>query len=166
MDIVALAQNGIDDAVATLGTATNSTHLTRLFRMVSEVIYCFDGDNAGRTAAWRGLQTALPVLEDGRQVRFLFLPEGEDPDTLVRKIGKDRFNDLIDHATPLADFFFRQGLNVSIGAIGSRRVWIILIVTVVSHRRILAISSTSSILNTGTMLLLCMVAMPISLVPV
>lgn len=114
MDIVALAQSGIDYAVATLGTATNSTHLTRLFRMVSEVIYCFDGDNAGRTAAWRGLQTALPVLEDGRQVRFLFLPEGEDPDTLVRKIGKDRFNDLIDHARPLADFFFdhlREGLD-------------------------------------------------------
>ncbi|MDO9317418.1 MAG: DNA primase [Gammaproteobacteria bacterium] len=114
MDVVALAQHGIDYAVATLGTATNATHLTRLFRLVSEVVYCFDGDNAGRTAAWRGLQTALPVLEDGRQVRFLFLPDGEDPDTLVRKIGKDRFNNLIDHATPLADFFFdhlREGLD-------------------------------------------------------
>ncbi|MDO8270542.1 MAG: DNA primase [Gammaproteobacteria bacterium] len=114
MDVVALAQHGIDYAVATLGTATNTTHLTRLFRLVSEVVYCFDGDNAGRTAAWRGLQTALPVLEDGRQVRFLFLPDGEDPDTLVRKIGKDRFNNLIDHATPLADFFFdhlREGLD-------------------------------------------------------
>lgn len=114
MDVVALAQHGIDYAVATLGTATNTTHLTRLFRLVSEVVYCFDGDNAGRTAAWRGLQTALPILEDGRQVRFLFLPDGEDPDTLVRKIGKDRFNTLIDHATPLADFFFdhlREGLD-------------------------------------------------------
>lgn len=114
MDVVALAQHGIDYAVATLGTATNATHLTRLFRLVSEVVYCFDGDNAGRTAAWRGLQTALPILEDGRQVRFLFLPDGEDPDTLVRKIGKDRFNTLIDHATPLADFFFdhlREGLD-------------------------------------------------------
>ncbi len=114
MDVVALAQHGIDYAVATLGTATNATHLTRLFRLVSEVVYCFDGDNAGRTAAWRGLQTALPILEDGRQVRFLFLPDGEDPDTLVRKIGKDRFNALIDHATPLADFFFdhlREGLD-------------------------------------------------------
>lgn len=106
MDVVALAQSGIDYAVATLGTATNATHLTRLFKIVSEVIYCFDGDAAGRSAAWRGLQATLPVLQDGRQVRFLFLPEGEDPDTLVRKIGKDRFNQLIDRATPLADFFF------------------------------------------------------------
>lgn len=114
MDVVALAQNGIDCAVATLGTATNATHLTRLFKIVSEVIYCFDGDQAGRTAAWRGMQATLPVLEDGRQVRFLFLPEGEDPDTLVRKIGKDRFTALMDEATPLADFFFNhlcEGLN-------------------------------------------------------
>ncbi len=106
MDVVALAQHGIDYAVATLGTATNSTHLTRLFRIVPEVIYCFDGDNAGRTAAWRGLQATLPVLQDGRKVRFLFLPEGEDPDTLVRKIGKDTFSEKIDQATNLEDFFF------------------------------------------------------------
>jgi DNA primase len=115
MDVVALAQHGIDYAVATLGTATNVTHLNRLFRLVSEVIYCFDGDSAGRTAAWRGMQATLPVLEDGRQVRFLFLPEGEDPDTLVRKIGKDRFTGMIDAATPLADFFFdhlSEGLDV------------------------------------------------------
>lgn len=106
MDVVALAQHGINYGVATLGTATNATHLTRLFRLVSDVIYCFDGDQAGRTAAWRGLQATLPILEDGRQVRFLFLPEGEDPDTLVRKVGKDRFSEMIDKATPLADFFF------------------------------------------------------------
>jgi DNA primase len=108
MDVVALAQNGIDCAVATLGTATNATHLTRLFKIVSEVIYCFDGDPAGRTAAWRGMQATLPILEDGRQVRFLFLPDGEDPDTLVRKIGKDRFTQLMDDATPLAEFFFNH----------------------------------------------------------
>ncbi|MEY3668130.1 MAG: hypothetical protein RL572_1670 [Pseudomonadota bacterium] len=116
MDVVALAQHGIDYAVATLGTATNVTHLNRLFRLVSEVIYCFDGDAAGRTAAWRGMQATLPVLEDGRQVRFLFLPEGEDPDTLVRKIGKERFSSLIDGATPLADFFFdhlAEGLDLA-----------------------------------------------------
>ncbi len=106
MDVVALAQNGIDYGVATLGTATNATHLNRLFKVVSEVIYCFDGDDAGRTAAWRGMQATLPVLQDGRQVRFLFLPDGEDPDSLVRKIGKERFSTLIDNATPLADFFF------------------------------------------------------------
>lgn len=106
MDVVALAQNGIDYAVATLGTATNATHLNRLFKVVSEVIYCFDGDQAGRTAAWRGMQATLPILHDGRQVRFLFLPDGEDPDSLVRKIGKEQFHALIDGATPLADFFF------------------------------------------------------------
>ncbi len=106
MDVVALAQNGIDYGVATLGTATNATHLNRLFKVVSEVIYCFDGDDAGRTAAWRGMQATLPILQDGRQVRFLFLPDGEDPDSLVRKIGKEQFNTLIDGATPLADFFF------------------------------------------------------------
>jgi len=106
MDVVALAQHGIDYAVATLGTATNTTHLSRLFRVVPEVIYCFDGDAAGLTAAWRGLQATLPVMQDGRKVRFLFLPDGEDPDTLVRKIGKDRFSEKIDQATNLEDFFF------------------------------------------------------------
>jgi DNA primase len=106
MDVVALAQHGIDYAVATLGTATNTTHLSRLFRIVPEVIYCFDGDEAGRTAAWRGLQATLPVMQDGRKVRFLFLPDGEDPDTLVRKIGKDHFSEEIDKATNLEDFFF------------------------------------------------------------
>ncbi|MDT8429375.1 MAG: DNA primase [Pseudomonadales bacterium] len=108
MDVVALAQHGIHYAVATLGTATNSTHLTRLFRQVSEVIYCFDGDEAGRKAAWRGLEATLPIMQDGRVVRFLFLPEGEDPDTLVRKIGKERFSEKIDHATSLEDFFFNH----------------------------------------------------------
>ena len=116
MDVVALAQHGIDYAVATLGTATSAAHLSRLFRVVSDVIYCFDGDQAGRTAAWRGLQATLPILEDGRQVRFLFLPEGEDPDTLVRKRGKEHFSALVDQATPLAEFFFdhlSEGLDIN-----------------------------------------------------
>ena len=108
MDVVALAQHGITYAVATLGTATSATHLNRLFRIAPDVVYCFDGDAAGRTAAWRGLETTLPVLQDGRQVRFLFLPEGEDPDTLIRKIGHDRFSTLVDNATPLANFFFEH----------------------------------------------------------
>src|SRR5690606_23862115 len=115
MDVVALAQHGIDYAVATLGTATSATHLNRLFRLVPDVIYCFDGDQAGRTAAWRGLQATLPILQDARQVRFLFLPEGEDPDTLVRKRGKEHFTALVDNATPLAEFFFdhlSEGLDV------------------------------------------------------
>ena len=106
MDVIALAQMGIRNAVATLGTATSGTHLKRLFRMVPEVVFCFDGDKAGRTAAWRALESTLPQMEDGRQVRFLFLPEGEDPDTLVRKIGQEAFEKLVDEATPLEQFFF------------------------------------------------------------
>jgi len=91
MDVVALAQFGIDYAVATLGTATTSDHLERLFRYAPEVVFAFDGDRAGREAAWRALETALPALEAGRQVSFLFLPEGEDPDTMVRKEGAENF---------------------------------------------------------------------------
>ena len=106
MDVIALAQMDIRYAVATLGTATSGAHLTRLFRIVPEVVFCFDGDKAGRTAAWRALEATLPQMEDGRQVRFLFLPEGEDPDTLVRKVGQAAFETLIDNATPLEQFFF------------------------------------------------------------
>ena len=106
MDVIALAQMGIQNAVATLGTATSSTHLIRLYRMVPEIVFCFDGDQAGRNAAWRALEVLLPLMEDGRQARFLFLPEGEDPDTLVRKIGKDAFNQKLEQAAPLEKFFF------------------------------------------------------------
>lgn len=113
MDVIALAQMGIRNAVATLGTATSSNHLSRLFRMVPEVVFCFDGDKAGRTAAWRALEATLPQMEDGRQVKFLFLPEGEDPDTLVRKIGQDKFNEELANATPLETFFFDK-LSVDI----------------------------------------------------
>src|SRR5690606_18008320 len=108
MDVVALAQHGIDFAVATLGTATSSTHLTRLFRLVKDVVFCFDGDQAGRTAAARALQVALPLMEDGRQIRFLFLPEGEDPDSLVRKEGAESFRRRLANALPLSDVFFDQ----------------------------------------------------------
>ena len=108
MDVIALAQMGVRNAVATLGTATSSVHLTRMFRQVSEIIFCFDGDNAGNTAAWRALETTLPLMEDGRQVKFLFLPSGADPDTHVRAIGKDLFLDEVNSATPLEDFFFEK----------------------------------------------------------
>ncbi|GFZ76109.1 DNA primase [Pseudohongiella nitratireducens] len=108
MDVVALAQHGINYAVATLGTATNANHLNRLFRIVPEVIFCFDGDDAGRNAAWRALRVALPVMEDGRQIRFLFLPEGEDPDTLVRKEGAEAFEKRLLSASALSDYFFRH----------------------------------------------------------
>ena len=108
MDVVALAQYGIAYAVATLGTATTPEHLERLYRTVPEVVFCFDGDRAGREAAWRALENALPVLRDGREARFLFLPEGEDPDSLIRKIGHTGFEDLIARATHLSDFFFER----------------------------------------------------------
>ncbi len=106
MDVIALAQMGVRNAVATLGTATSAQHLNRMFRAVSEVVFCFDGDEAGRTAAWRALETTLPLMEDGRQVRFLFLPEGSDPDTFIREVGKEKFLQAVDSATPLEQFFF------------------------------------------------------------
>ncbi|MEE4203730.1 MAG: DNA primase, partial [Halieaceae bacterium] len=106
MDVIALAQHGVTYAVATLGTATSETHLDRLYRMTPEVIFCFDGDEAGRKAAFRGLEAALPAMQDGRQARFLFLPEGEDPDTLIRSKGRDFFENLLDNAQPLEEFLF------------------------------------------------------------
>jgi DNA primase len=108
MDVVALAQFGIRNAVATLGTSTSEEHLTRLFRMVGEVVFCFDGDQAGRQAASRALATVLPLMIDGRQARFLFLPEGEDPDSLVRREGPDAFQDRVTCASPLSEFLFEQ----------------------------------------------------------
>ena len=108
MDVVALAQFDIRNAVATLGTATTADHLNKLYRATSEVVFCFDGDRAGRDAAWKALQTALPLMKEGRQARFLFLPEGEDPDTLVRKIGTAAFNSEVAQAQPLSEFFFAK----------------------------------------------------------
>ena len=108
MDVVALAQHGISYAVATLGTATTAEHIERLFRVVNDVVFCFDGDRAGRTAAWRALEVALPFLRDGRQIGFLFLPEGEDPDTLVRREGQAAFEQRLEQATPLADYLFAE----------------------------------------------------------
>ena len=108
MDVVALAQFGIDFAVAALGTATTPDHLERLFRHAPEVIFCFDGDRAGRDAAWRALENALPAMRSGRQAAFLFLPEGEDPDTLVRKEGSEGFLRRLAQALPLPDFFFQS----------------------------------------------------------
>ncbi len=108
MDVVALAEAGIRYTVATLGTATTVEHLNRLFRLCAEVVFCFDGDRAGREAAWRALENALPVMQDGRQIRFMFLPDGEDPDTQVKKIGQLRFEADIDAAMPFSSFFFER----------------------------------------------------------
>ena len=108
MDVVALAQFGLTNAVATLGTATTPEHLERLYRTVSEVVFCFDGDAAGRRAAWRALENALPVLRDGREARFLFLPEGEDPDSLVRRIGAETFRQKTVESVPLSKFFYES----------------------------------------------------------
>jgi len=106
MDVVTLAQFGLRYAVATLGTACGPDHLELAFKQTREVVFCFDGDQAGRTAAERALAAALPVMEDGRQVKFLFLPEGEDPDSLVRQVGAEKFTHMVDMAVPLEDFLF------------------------------------------------------------
>jgi len=109
MDVIALAQQGLRNAVATLGTATSEEHIKRLFRLVPSILFCFDGDQAGRKAAWRALEAAMPNLQDGRRARFLFLPEGEDPDSLVRAEGPDAFRARLNQqAQPLADYFFQQ----------------------------------------------------------
>jgi DNA primase len=106
MDVVALAQHGVDYAVASLGTATTPEQLQTLFRTVKEVICCYDGDRAGRDAAWRAMDNALPLIQDGFSLKFVFLPDGEDPDSLIRVQGQQAFEKILDHATPLSQFLF------------------------------------------------------------
>ena len=108
MDVVALAQHGVQYAVATLGTSTTPTHVQKLFRQSDRVVFCFDGDPAGRKAAWRALENALPVLADGKNAGFLFLPDGEDPDDFVRKRGKAAFEALLDRALPASEFLLAE----------------------------------------------------------
>jgi DNA primase len=108
MDVVMLDQFGVDNAVATLGTAITSDQAARLLRLANEVIFAFDGDAAGRKAAWRALENSLPQARDGKLLSFLFLPDGEDPDSFVRANGSDAFNKLCDHAMPLSDFLFNE----------------------------------------------------------
>ena len=108
MDVVALSQQGIDNAVATLGTAVGRDHLEKLFRNVPEVVCCFDGDTAGREAAWRALEVGLASLSEGRRLKFVFLPDGEDPDTLVRSAGKDAFDALVADAVPAGDYLVER----------------------------------------------------------
>ena len=108
MDVVALAQHGVENAVATLGTATTPFHLAKLLKLADNVVFCFDGDAAGRKAAWRALEVALPVLSDGKVVRFLFLPVEDDPDTFVRREGADGFRAALASAKPLSQFLFGE----------------------------------------------------------
>lgn len=108
MDVIALFQHDITYAVATLGTATSAHHIQRLFRYTSEIVFCFDGDEAGRTAAARAQQILFPIMHDSLQVRFLFLPDGEDPDSLIRKEGKPAFEKRLESALSLSAFFFQN----------------------------------------------------------
>ena len=108
MDVVALAQHGVDYAVASLGTSTTSEQLQTLFRTVNEVICCYDGDRAGREAAWRAMENALPLMRDGIQLKFVFVPDGEDPDSLIRSQGQQAFEQVLDSAQPLTQFLFEQ----------------------------------------------------------
>ncbi len=106
MDVVALAQSGINYAVASLGTATTTDQIQKTFRTTHEIVFCYDGDNAGKKAAWRALENTLTVIRDGMVAKFLFLPEKEDPDTMVRKEGKEAFELRVQNATTLSDFLF------------------------------------------------------------
>lgn len=121
MDVVSLAQFGVRNAVATLGTATTTAHIDLLFRTAKDLVFCFDGDRAGRAAAWRALENALPSMRDGCEVRFLLLADGEDPDTTVRSQGREAFEALVAAATPLSEFLFDHLTEGSdLGNIGDR----------------------------------------------
>ncbi len=108
MDVVALAQYGIEYAVAALGTATTPYHITKLMRQADEIVFCFDGDNAGRTAAWRAVMNALPALTDGLKLSFLFLPKEHDPDSYVREFGKEKFETEVKAAMPLSQYILQH----------------------------------------------------------
>jgi len=108
MDVIALARHGIDFSVATLGTATTSDHLNRLFRLTENIDFCFDGDRAGKQAAWRALETALPDIREGRQVRFVFLPEGHDPDSFVNEHGPGAFIEALNNGVALSDYLISE----------------------------------------------------------
>jgi len=124
MDVVSLAQFDINYSVATLGTSTSLHHLERLYKIVPEVIFCFDGDAAGLKAAKRALETVMPVIKDGQQAKFLFLPDGEDPDTLVRQQGKEHFESIVKSATPMSEYFFNSlSDNIDLDSIDGRAIF-------------------------------------------
>jgi DNA primase len=108
MDVVALAQHGVEYAVATLGTATTPYHIQKLLRLTEQIIFCFDGDKAGQKAAWRALENALPYLQDGKRISFLFLPVEHDPDSFIREFGNTAFEQRVDEAMPLSSYLLRE----------------------------------------------------------
>jgi DNA primase len=121
MDVIALFQHGLTQAVATLGTATTVDHAELLFRNCADVYFCFDGDRAGRQAGWRAVESVLPRMRDGRQAFFLFLPDGEDPDSLVRAEGQAGFEERLKAATPLSEFFFNElGKDVNLSSLDGK----------------------------------------------
>ena len=121
MDVVALAQYGFKNVVATSGTATTALQVEILFRAADTVVFCFDGDKAGRKAAWRALEATLPKLREGHQARFLFLPDWEDPDSMVRQHGKEVFTELVVNARPLSEFFFEHFTSeIDLGSLDGR----------------------------------------------
>jgi DNA primase len=121
MDVIALFQHGVTQAVATLGTATTRDHAELLFRNCADVYFCFDGDRAGRGAAWKAVESVLPRMRDGRQAFFLFLPEGEDPDSLVRREGQAGFEQRLKEAKPLSEFFFAHlGADVNLASLDGK----------------------------------------------
>ena len=121
MDTVMLAQYGIPEVVATLGTATTHEHLALLFKSTSKVVFCFDGDRAGRSAAWRALEQALPEVDERRECQFMFLPEGHDPDSLVQEIGTEAFRALVEAAQPLSTFLLGElGKQASVATLDGR----------------------------------------------
>jgi DNA primase len=121
MDVISLHQFGVPQAVATLGTATTRDHAEILFRQCADVYFCFDGDRAGRQAAWRAVESVLPRMRDGRQAMFLFLPDGEDPDTLIRAEGTKGFEERLKNATPLSEFFFAEiGKDVNLASLDGK----------------------------------------------
>ena len=108
LDVVALAQFGVGYAVATLGTATTPVHVSKLLRLADELVFCFDGDDAGRKAAWRALETSLPLASDTKPIRFLFLPQGDDPDSFVRRLGREAFEERIAQSQMLSDYLLGE----------------------------------------------------------
>ena len=121
MDVIALSQFGVLNAVAALGTATSTDHVALLFRYTAVIVFCFDGDAAGRRAAWKALESSLPHLREGRQVRFLMLPDGHDPDSLVRQEGAEAFRTRIMEAQPFSDYFFESlEVGLDLGSIEGR----------------------------------------------